>query len=748
MALSPADQQAARLAAVVALAARALSRLWPRVDWTSEHAVDAVGTLYGAIVDRYGKQAAAVSASYYDQRRAAQNLSSRYRAAPAAPVQQATVERIVSSAFLGSTTPDDVDAAELDAPAVPATTSDLPVDQRVQQRLEQGLSRLVQQPARDTIADNSAQDPAKPRWIRVPTGATTCEFCIMLASRELGERFRGYTSSQTAGIDGSSIYNTYHKNCDCVAVPVFPGDDIRDLSPNIGDYRRLYYKATKAAGSHSDTKKILAEMRRLIKEQQPAPAPRPEPLPQPVDLDVPKPATPAKPARPKQDSTASASDPLVDVRRKADPKPDPDADLAATNPNFAAAEQWQINCSRCATTMELRARGYDVTAEPKPPRVKDNGYASILERWTSPDGTPAGTGAGTRATRAATHGEILGMSEGSRVWHWLPAGSADAKQAATDAAQKWGHGARGYITVTWKGGRGAHIFNVENRNGTVFFIDGQTNSADVSAYWDRISQLGDSCRIVRTDDLTPTAQVMQWCRERTDADITLANKKAALLRRLSQKSTASVMGDDVGAAPPRHPGDSDHTDAALQYLTTTSRAAEPAATTMVSDLARVIGGNVERLDSRFKTDKSIAEKLNRFRKRSSPHYRLAKFNDALRYTIVIPDDDSYWPATRAAVAAIEAHGFTVTNDPAGWRSDYRGMNLTVEDSSGRRFEVQLHTQASLEVSERTHGLYEQQRKLKHGDPRAAELAAQIAELAAQIAHEYAQVPWPRGLPRV
>ncbi len=234
---------------------------------------------------------------------------------------------------------------------------------------------------------------------------------------------------------------------------------------------------------------------------------------------------------------------------------------------------------------------------------------------------------------------------------------------------------------------------------------------------------------------------MQWCRERTDADITLANKKAALLRRLSQKSTASVMGDDVGAAPPRHPGDSDHTDAALQYLTTTSRAAEPAATTMVSDLARVIGGNVERLDSRFKTDKSIAEKLNRFRKRSSPHYRLAKFNDALRYTIVIPDDDSYWPATRAAVAAIEAHGFTVTNDPAGWRSDYRGMNLTVEDSSGRRFEVQLHTQASLEVSERTHGLYEQQRKLKHGDPRAAELAAQIA-------HEYAQVPWPRGLPRV
>lgn len=736
MALSPADQQAARLAAVVALAARALAAVWPRVDWTSEHAVDAVGTLYGAIVNRYGKQAAAVSASYYDQRRAEQNLTSRYRAAPAAPVQQNAVERIVSSAFLGRTTADAA-TADLDAPAAPATTSDLPVDQRVQQRLEQGLSRLVQQPARDTIVDNSAKDPAKPRWIRVPTGATTCAFCIMLASREQNEHFGGYRSEHVALFAENG--QKYHKNCDCVAVPVFPGDDVWNLSPNIGDYQDLYYKATKAAGTHRDTAKILSEMRRLIKEQQPAPAPQPEPLPQPVNLDAPKPA-PVKPARPKQDSAAQVSDPLADVRRKTDLKPDPAADLEATNPNFAAGEQWQINCSRCATTMELRARGYDVTTEPKPPQVKDNGYASILQRWTSPDGTPAGTGAGPRATRAATHGEILGMSDGTRVWHWLPAGSTDAKQAATDAAQKWGHGARGYITVTWKGGRGAHIFNVENRNGTVVFSDGQTNSADVSAYWDRISQLGDSCRIVRTDDLTPTAQVMQWCRERTDADITLADKKAALLRRLSQKSGASVTGD-VGAPPPPHPGDSDHADDALQYLKTTARAAEPAATTMVSDLARVIGGNVERLNSRFKTDTSIAEKLDRFRRRVSPHYRLAKFNDALRYTIVIPDDDSYWPASRAAIAAIETHGFTVTNDPAGWRSDYRGMNLTVQDSAGRQFEVQLHTRASLEVSERTHGLYEQLRKLNHGDPRAAELAAQIGQ-------EYAQVPWPRGLPRV
>ncbi|OCB42945.1 hypothetical protein A5721_26210 [Mycobacterium vulneris] len=192
------------------------------------------------------------------------------------------VDRIVTSAFLGR---DGADVIDLDASTTAATTSDLPVDQRVQQRLERSLSRLVQQPARDTIAENVAKDPAKPRWIRVPTGATTCEFCIMLASREQGPNFRGYSSEQDALFTENG--QKYHKNCDCVAVPVFPGDDVWDLSPNIGDYQDLYYRAAAAAGTHRDAKKILAEMRKIQKADQRGPA----------DLDT-APASPPKPPKP------------------------------------------------------------------------------------------------------------------------------------------------------------------------------------------------------------------------------------------------------------------------------------------------------------------------------------------------------------------------------------------------------------------------------------------------------------------
>ncbi len=286
MAPPPVEQQAARNAGVVALAARQLAALWPRVDWPSVNAIDAVTTLYRAIVTRYGQAAAAVAAEFYDDQRAARQLPSRFRAAPADTVPPEQIAAIVASAFRGTVT-----VTVLDDPAptrtrvtqlqAEETTSDLPVDQRVRQRLESSLSRLVLAPARATVADNIAADPAKPRWIRVPTGAKTCEFCMMLASRELGPNFRGYRS------EGAALFNDnadrFHKGCNCQAVPVFPGDDPHELSPNMADYQDLYERATESAGTHSDAKKILAHMRQLNRDE--TRAERPEDRPPAVGSD-------------------------------------------------------------------------------------------------------------------------------------------------------------------------------------------------------------------------------------------------------------------------------------------------------------------------------------------------------------------------------------------------------------------------------------------------------------------------------
>lgn len=239
-------------AGIVALAAAQTAGLWPQVDWASPAAADAVRTLYGAIVGQFGQSAAAVAAQFYDEQRAEHDLP-QYTASMSDPLPSVMLDKIVTSAFLGGEPKSDVPVDE-------QTTSDLPVDQMVPARLDGQLQRLVLQPGRETIAENVEKDPAKPRYVRVPTSAKPCAFCVMLASRELGPNFAGYTSAHNAlfRVNGEK----FHKFCDCVAVQVF-GTDAAAVSPSIGDYGDMYRKAAADAGTHSDTKKILASMRKL-----------------------------------------------------------------------------------------------------------------------------------------------------------------------------------------------------------------------------------------------------------------------------------------------------------------------------------------------------------------------------------------------------------------------------------------------------------------------------------------------------
>ena len=67
----------------------------------------------------------------------------------------------------------------------------------------------------ETIMDNVGRDKDKgARFARVPTGAETCTFCLMLASRGAVYRTR-----KTAG-----EFRRFHRGCDCKVVPSFDPD--------------------------------------------------------------------------------------------------------------------------------------------------------------------------------------------------------------------------------------------------------------------------------------------------------------------------------------------------------------------------------------------------------------------------------------------------------------------------------------------------------------------------------------------
>ena len=70
-------------------------------------------------------------------------------------------------------------------------------------------------------------------------------------------------------------------------------------------------------------------------------------------------------------------------------------------------------------------------------------------------------------------------------------------------------------------------------------------------------------------------------------------------------------------------------------------------------------------------------------------------------------------------------------------------------TSGVRFEVQFHTQASLEAKELTHQAYERIRTITEADPAAEQETAELGQFQSKVNHKsrFRQAFRHRGLPR-
>lgn len=112
------------------------------------------------------------------------------------------------------------------------------------------LQRYLLRPGRDTLRLSAAASGAG--WARVPRGAKTCAFCLMLASRGAV-----YESERTARYaqDG----DRYHDLCNCQPTPVWSPDDY----PEGYDPDALYdeYRAARAAAGSGDPRAITRELR-------------------------------------------------------------------------------------------------------------------------------------------------------------------------------------------------------------------------------------------------------------------------------------------------------------------------------------------------------------------------------------------------------------------------------------------------------------------------------------------------------
>lgn len=86
-------------------------------------------------------------------------------------------------------------------------------------RVAERIDYEVKRSANVSMAENAAIDTLKPKYARVPSGAETCDFCLMLSSRGFD-----YTSADAA--------SHAHPSCDCRVVAGFNGVEVEGYDPD------------------------------------------------------------------------------------------------------------------------------------------------------------------------------------------------------------------------------------------------------------------------------------------------------------------------------------------------------------------------------------------------------------------------------------------------------------------------------------------------------------------------------------
>ena len=194
---------------------------------------DALLEFVPLLTEQYGAVAAVLAAEWYEQIRGDSGAVGTFAAVTAASVAAGAVEAKVRFLAGHLWTPE---PANMLGGLLTAT------------------ERYVKQPGRDTMAFNAKREGV--RFARVPTGAKTCAWCLMLASRDAV-----YASRESAGDIGHGTGDGFHGDCDCAVVPIRRKSDYpKDYLPD--NYLSMYEDARKAAGS-GDPKDISAAFRRL-----------------------------------------------------------------------------------------------------------------------------------------------------------------------------------------------------------------------------------------------------------------------------------------------------------------------------------------------------------------------------------------------------------------------------------------------------------------------------------------------------
>lgn len=206
------------------LARKDLVPLLEQVDFEDDSALDTVRLIMRGLLDKYGTPAAELGLEWYD-------LCAEEAEQPST--------RIVGSL------PQDVGQLGLDNQVKALFDRKDELDIAIEDALLGTIVDYTKRSARDAILSNLAEDQNRyeagtrkvaPGFCSVPTGDTTCAYCIMNASRG----YALYSDFKRKFANNRS--NMWHADCDCVVVPYADASKIEGYD-NWTKYSEMYRAA-------------------------------------------------------------------------------------------------------------------------------------------------------------------------------------------------------------------------------------------------------------------------------------------------------------------------------------------------------------------------------------------------------------------------------------------------------------------------------------------------------------------------
>jgi len=184
---------------------------------------------------------------------------------------------------------------------------------------------------------------------------------------------------------------------------------------------------------------------------------------------------------------------------------------------------------------------------------------------------------------------------------------------------------------------------------------------------------------------------------------------------------------------------------------------EPEITKDLQEITLEISAEIVGFESKFKTEKSLSEKLARNSLKNIKRlletdfsiedaienvlsFRAEAFNDALRYTIVL-SNENYVFGYKKFLGLLNQRKYEIPKKRIwnAWKNigtiydkGYRGINTTVISSQEQKFELQFHTKESFDLKNETHELYKESNKLNISHKRAIEIRRILLEKAQKI----------------